>query len=342
MTTGYKSYILLKLIIPVLLLSCTNSGGKNNAAKSDTIPPKTITDTFVQKPQTDTAEYNLRMKTLANGDTTGKWPPHAPYPNEGALLPFKRIVAYYGNFYSTQMGILGQYDQEKVIDLLRKEVQKWEKADTLTPVVPAIHYIAVTAQAHAGKDGKYRARMPGSQVDIALAMAKKVDGIVFLDIQVGLSTLEKEIPLLEEYLKMPQVHLGIDPEYSMKTGARPGSTIGTLDAADINYASAYLADLVKKNNLPPKILVVHRFTEGMVTNYKKILTRPEVQIVIHMDGFGSKDKKKNTYYHSIYQQPVQFAGFKLFYKNDVVNGVPIMEPAEILKLKPQPVYIHYQ
>ncbi len=282
------------------------------------------------------------MKELANGDASGKWPPPGAYPREGALLPYKRIVAYYGNFYSAQMGILGQYGQDKVIDMLKKEIQKWEKADTLTPVVPAIHYIAVTAQARAGMDGKYRARMPASQIDIAVAMAKKVDGIVFLDIQVGLSTLEKEIPLLEEYLKLPQVHLGIDPEYSMKSGARPGSSIGTFDAADINYASAYLAELVKKNNLPPKILVVHRFTEGMVTNYKKILTHPEVQIVIDMDGFGSKEKKKNTYFHSIYLQPVQFTGFKLFYNNDVVNGQPVMEPFEVLRLKPRPVYIQYQ
>jgi hypothetical protein len=337
-----KPYLFNFLMLQLLLISCINSGGKNDTVRLDTIPSKTVMDTLVQIPQTDTAGYNLRMKALANGDTSGKWPPITAYPTAGALLPFKRIVSYYGNFYSTQMGILGQYGQEKVIDMLKKEVQQWEKADTLTPVVPAIHYIAVTAQARAGKDGKYRARMPAGQIDIALAMAKKMDGIVFLDIQVGLSTLEKEIPLLEEYLKLPQVHLGIDPEYSMKNGARPGSSIGTFDAVDINYASAWLAELVKKNNLPPKILVVHRFTEGMVTNYKKIRTHPEVQIVIDMDGFGPKDNKRNTYYHFIYQQPVQFAGFKLFYKIDGVNGVSIMAPAEVLKLKPVPVYIQYQ
>lgn len=342
MTTVSKLYISLPLIFPVLLLSCTNSGGKNNTATSDTIPPGTAIDTIVQLPPPDTTAYHLKMKALANGDTTGKWPATAAYPDAGALFPFKRVVAYYGNFYSTQMGILGQYGQEKVLGMLREEVKKWTNADTLTPVIPAIHYIAVTAQYYAGKDGKHRARMPASEIGKAIDMAKQVNGIVFLDIQVGLSTLEKEIPLLEAFLKLPQVHLGIDPEYSMKTGARPGSTIGTFDAADINYASAWLADLVRKNNLPPKILVVHRFTEGMVTNYKKILTHPEVQIVIDMDGFGSKEKKKNTYYHSIYQQPVQFTGFKLFYNNDVVNGVPIMEPVEVLKLKPRPVYIQYQ
>jgi ribosomal protein S2 len=36
------------------------------------------------------------------------------------------------------------------------------------------------------------------------------------------------------------------------------------------------------------VLIVHRFTQGMVTNYKKIKTVPEVQVVMDMDGFGAK------------------------------------------------------
>jgi hypothetical protein len=45
--------------------------------------------------------------------------------------------------------------------------------------------------------------------------------------------------------------------------------------------------VVRKIN-SPKVLVVHRFTQGMVTNYKKNKTVPEVQVVMHMDGFGVK------------------------------------------------------
>jgi hypothetical protein len=96
--------------------------------------------------------------------------------------------------------------------------------------------------------------------------------------------LQEEIPLLREYLKLPHVHLGIDPEYSMKTASVPGEKLGTMDAADINYASEYLAQLVVENNLPPKILVVHRFKTSMLTNYKQIEKRPEVQLVVHMDS----------------------------------------------------------
>jgi hypothetical protein len=139
------------------------------------------------------------------------------------------------------------------------------------------------------------------------------------------------------------VHLGIDPEFSMKGTTRPGKIVGTLDAADINFASNYLANLVRENNLTPKILIIHRYTQKMVTNYKQIKILPEVQIVMNMDGWGGQAKKLNTYQQFIYKEPVQFTGFKLFYKNDVKEkGTVLMTPDTLLKLSPRPIYIQYQ
>ena len=274
---------------------------------------------------------------------THLWPVKTVYPNAGALLPFSRIVAYYGNLYSTKMGVLGQYPEAEMLERLNVEVKKWEAADPSTPVIPALHYIAVVAQGSPGASGKYRARMPFTEIDKVLVMAAKINALVFLDVQVGLSDVQTEVPLLEKYLKMPNVHLALDPEFSMKTGAKPGKVVGTLDASDINFASNYLANLVKANNLPPKILIVHRYTQKMMTNYKLIKTMPEVQIVINMDGWGVAEKKIGTYKNFIYPEPVQFTGFKLFYKNDNLNPASaILTPASLLKLNPRPVYIQYQ
>ena len=271
------------------------------------------------------------------------WPVKTVYPNAGALLPFNRIVAYYGNLYSTKMGVLGQYPEAQMLQMLEAEVKKWETADPTTPVIPALQYIAVVAQGSPSVGGMYRARMPDSEIDKVLAMAAKINAIVFLDVQVGLSNVQTEVPLLEKYLKMPNVELAIDPEFSMKTGAHPGTVIGTFDATDINFASNYLAKLVQENNLTPKILVVHRFTEGMVTNYKNIKTIPEVQIVMNMDGWGDQAHKLATYKQFIHNEPVQFTGFKLFYKNDLLNpGSMMLTPAQLLKLNPEPIYIQYQ
>lgn len=275
--------------------------------------------------------------------STPIWPVKTTYPNAGALLPFNRIVAYYGNFYSTQMGILGEYAPEKMMAMLASTTAEWRAADPKTPVIPALDYIAVTAQASPGKDGKYRLRMPDSQIDKSLALIAPLNGLVFLDIQVALSNVQTEVPLLEKYLKMPNVELSLDPEFSMKDGARPDTEIGTMDATDINYAANYLANLVRQNNLPPKILVIHRFTQDMLTNYKKVIPLPEVQIVVDMDGWGSPAKKVNTYQRVIEAEPIQFTGFKIFYKNDLFPpSTAMLTPSQVLQLTPNPSYIQYQ
>lgn len=310
-------------------------------------------------PPLDTAAYDAKLRYLAHASSTvtvagatstqatstkkALWPVKAAYPKAGALLPFNRIIAYYGNFYAKGMGVLGEYPTEVMLEKLRTTVAQWNAADPATPAIPAIDYIAVTAQASAGVDGMYRARMPGDQIQKAIDLANQVHGIVMLDVQVGKSTVQAELPLLKEYLKNPIVHLCIDPEFSMKGSAPPGKEIGTFDASDINYAAQMLAQIVRDNNLPPKILVVHRFTQDMVTGAKRITPLPEVQIVMDMDGWGSQAKKIGTYTRIIYPEPVQFTGFKLFYKNDLfAPSTGMMTPAQIIKLTPAPSFIQYQ
>jgi hypothetical protein len=330
------------LVIFILAACADNKRADNNTTSEQELAQAEEVEEVI--PALDTLLYNTKINTIANGDTTGLWPvKNQPYPLPGAILPFKRVVAYYGNLYSSKMGILGEYPPVELWKRLNAEVKAWERADSLTAVQPAIHYIAVVAQGSPMKDGTYRTRMPQAQIDSALAIAAMGDAIVFLDIQVALSKLQNEVPLLEKYLMLPHVHLGIDPEFSMKTGNKPGTIIGTMDAADVNYCSEYLASLVKKHNLPPKILIVHRFTRGMLTNYRNIKLRPEVQIVINMDGWGAPALKNNTYRQYVYREPVHFTGYKLFYKNDLKNPPRrLLTPDELMKLTPQPVYIQYQ
>jgi hypothetical protein len=303
---------------------------------------KTPENSEPPKPAFDTAAFDKQMQYLANGDTSGRWPVKTPYPLPGAIFPFNRVVAYYGNLFSTQMGVLGEYPKSQMLHMLKQEVKKWEKADGSLPVIPALHYIAVTAQGLPGKDGKYRLRMPFRQIDTIYKWAQEIKGITFVDVQVGLSTLQNEIPEFDEYLKRPDFHLGIDPEFSMKGGEKPGSVIGTFNAADINWVINHLSEIVKNNNLPPKILVVHRFTNDMVKNYKDIKPTPEVQVVIDMDGWGGKSLKAGTWKRFIYEQPIQFAGVKLFYKNDLKNGGSMFTPEELTRFTPKPVYVQYQ
>ena len=291
----------------------------------------------------DIQAYDQKLIAIANIPTTtaqALWPVKTPYPKAGAILPFKRIVAYYGNLYSKNMGALGEYPEDEMLSRLDAEVKKWQAADPDTQVLPALHYIAVVARANPTADGKYRGRMPDSQIGRVLKMAEKINGLVFLDIQLGRSNLASELPLLKKYLQLPQVHLGIDPEFAVGASGVPGQIMGTLDASDINYAANYLAEIVRENDLPPKILVVHRFTKAMLTNYENIRPLPETQIVIDMDGFGGQAKKLNTY-RMVAREPVQFTGFKLFYKKEAAEG-QLLRAEQLLKLQPIPIYIQYQ
>lgn len=271
------------------------------------------------------------------------WPVPCPTPLPGSILPSKRIVAYYGNPLSKRMGALGEFPKDEMLQRLKGEVAKWQAADPATPVQPALHLIAVVAQGEPGRDGKYRMIMPDKIVNQVYGWAKEAGAIMFIDIQTGHDDIRSVLPRFEWILKNPDVHLGIDPEFNLiKSGKKPGTKIGTYDAADINYVSTYLKELVVKYNIPPKVFTVHRFTRGGVTNSKNIVLRPEVQLVMHMDGWGAPWLKRDSYKDYVVAEPVQYTGFKIFYHNDTKKGDPLLTPQEVLKLHPKPLYIQYQ
>lgn len=282
------------------------------------------------------------VAAIRSGNKTTRWPVAGPEPLPGSILPAKRIVAYYGNPLSKRMGILGEIPPDQMLARLDKEVAAWSKADPATPVVPALHLIVVVAQGAPGRDGMYRLRMPDTLIEKVSSWAQTRNALLFLDIQVGKSNVQAEVPRLEKFLRRPNVHLGLDPEFSMKSGDPPGKKIGTMSSSDINWSVNYLSNLVKANNLPPKVLVVHRFTRKMVTDTKGIRLDPRVQIVIDMDGWGAPWLKYDSYRDYIQAEPVQFTGFKLFYHNDTKKGDPLLTPGEVLRLTPPPLYIQYQ
>jgi hypothetical protein len=318
----------------------STASAKTTVAK-DTVPkePPITVPSIAKRTKKDSIAL---VSAIRAGRKSTLWPVKTPPPLPGSILPARRIVAYYGNPLSKRMGILGELPPDKMLERLDKEVAEWQRADPSTPVQPALHFIAVVAQAAPGRDGKYRLRMADTLIEKVAGWAAQRNALVFLDIQVGLSTVQEEIPRLIPFLKRPNFHLGLDPEFSMKTGEKPGKRIGYMTSADINYATKVLADLVTEHNLPPKVLVLHRFTRPMIKGYKKIVLDPRVQVVIHMDGWGQPWLKYDSYRDYVADEPVQFTGFKIFYKNDTKKGDPVITPSELLYLHPKPVYIQYQ
>lgn len=266
------------------------------------------------------------------------YPPAMPAPRRDALLPWSRIVTYYGNPLSKRMGILGEIPPAEMMAGLEREAKAWAKADPLTRVKPGLELVATVAADTPGPSGLYRTRMPDALIAKVIGWARSKGWLIILDVQVGHASVKDEVERLRPFLESPDVHLALDPEFDMPRGVVPGRRIGTTDARAVNEAIALLASMIEKKGLPPKLLLVHRFTEGMLTNAPAVKLDPRVQVVMVMDGYGSPAFKRTAYRIAIRKEPVQYAGLKLFYKNDR----PQMTPKEALKLTPGPSVIIYQ
>ncbi len=325
---------------PVTVVAIDSAALASDLKQQDSTKPAPITVPSV--PGRNSRDSIALVAAIRSGMKDTRWPVKTAAPLPGSILPAKRIVAYYGNPLSKKMGILGELPPNEMLARLDKEVAAWNKADPSTPVQPALHLIVVVAQGAPGRDGMYRLRMPDTLIEKVYSWAQTRNALLFLDIQVGKSTVQAEVPRLETFLKRPNVHLGLDPEFSMKGGDPPGKKIGTMNSGDINWTISYLSNLVKANNLPPKVLVVHRFTRKMLSDAKGIRLDPRVQVVINMDGWGAPWLKFDSYRAYVQADPVQFTGFKLFYHNDTKKGEPLLTPGELLRVTPKPHYIQYQ
>ncbi len=305
-----------------------------------------------QRQQRLTAAANtLKADSTAKRPGAGKnpafaveqgWYPKMPPFKDGAILPCNRVVVYYGNPASKRMGALGEFPRDEMLARLTRQVNQWKEADPNTPVVPGLHLIAVVAQGDAGPSGKYRTQIRDAVVDSIHKMAQSINGILFIDVQVGTDDIRSIMPRFDSVLKRPDVHFAVDPEFYMRGGVVPGRKIGTMYAADINWVMDRLTQIVKENNLPPKLLIIHRFTRGMVPDVQNVRLRPEVQLVMHMDGWGAPWLKYDSYRDYVVRYPAQFTGWKNFYHNDTKRGDPLTQPRDLLQLWPEPLYIQYQ
>jgi hypothetical protein len=321
------------------------SSASSKASASNDAAVSGDTNKFQLLPGRTKQDASSYAAAIRAGDKALTHWPSSPTPAAGALLPNSRIVAYYGNPHSKKMGVLGEYPEAQMLPMLDKTVKEWKAADPGTPVIPAIHLVAVVAQGAAGSDGAWRRRESDKTIEQAYGWAQSRKGLLFVDIQAGHSTIQQELPLLMKYIERPDVHVGVDPEFYMhykREGVRPSAKVGQMMASDVNYVIQALDKVVQEKKLPPKILVVHRFRADMVPDAENIKPTKNVQVVMDMDGWGPPWLKFDSYRDYIVAHPVEFTGFKLFYHNDVKKGDGLLTPSEVLRLRPKPLYIQYQ
>jgi len=335
------------LLLVLLTLIWPNSIDLFERPESPSVPAVAQTNGTPEPGSTESAEATTGQDATPGPDLAGA---AASTPDdvavvttanlEGAILPHYRVISYYGFPEVAQMGILGEYPPDQLLELLREQAAEFDAADPSRPTKLALEVITSVAQGWQGDDGDYLAYIGRDMLMQYVEFTQQNDMLLILDMQFGRKTVQEEFEAVREFLLYPHVHLALDPEFAIDEGEVPAQNFGDIDGADVQYALEELAKLTAENNLPPKMLVVHQFYESSITNRDQIQLVPGVQFVLEVDGFGSPEAKQGTYATITDGSPSEFFGFKLWYNPD--QDYPLMTPAEIIALEPSPDLIIYQ
>ena len=264
-----------------------------------------------------------------------KTPPQLPGGGR-RLFPERRVVAFYGNPGDDELGALGIGTPAQAGRKLLAQAKPYNlKA---RPVLPAMELITTVATAAPGDSGLYRDHLSFAKIRGYLKAARKIKALLVLDIQPGRGQFGPEIERLAPFLREPDVGLALDPEWHVGPDQLPGKVIGSTDADVVNAAATYLAQLVRRYDLPEKLLIVHRFTDGMIARADRLAPVPGVQTVVNVDGFGTNSVKIAKYHSFVRSTPQMRRGFKLFYKEDVKT----MSPKAVMALSPRPDVVVYE
>lgn len=275
-------------------------------------------------------DADWQLAVLANGQQL---------PGGGYLLfPSRRIVAMYGHTNTNALGVLGEQGPAEGVERANSIAQGYD-ADGID-VITAFEIIATLASSAPGSDGNYSLRTAIADLKPWIETAKQSGMYVILDLQPGRGDFLTQAKEYEELLLEPHVGLALDPEWRLKPNQFHLQQIGSVDAAEVNQVVDWLSQLVRENNLPQKLLMVHQFSNEMITNRSGIRTTPELAVMIHMDGQGRSALKFNTY-AEITRNALGngwWWGWKNFYDEDF----PTLTAAQTLEARPVPYLVSYQ
>jgi hypothetical protein len=274
----------------------------------------------------------------------------------------RRFVAFYGNPASPTLGAMGQVTPQGALAMMQDggTLEGYPEtgcfpspcrgvvppgllegyAEDGAHVVPTFNYIASVAAPGCGST-----LFPAEDFQEAIDLAAEVGGYVMFDLQPGSEDFLSHAQFYEEALKLPHVGLAIDPEWRC---GWPGQTefdrIGTVTAAEINEVIEWVADLVNHEGLPQKLILIQQFTDRMIQERDQLVERPEVQVVIQMDGegqgsLGGKEGSWRRVTAGTEDNHWRW-GWKNFFVRDHADGP--YSPEQVLDREPVPVYVSYQ
>jgi hypothetical protein len=264
---------------------------------------------------------------------------------DGATLPGgghrlfedERMVAIYGHPGSTVLGALGEQDLDGAVERARQVAEPYG-ADGAA-ILPAFEIITTIASAEAGTRGDYSRRTDPEVLRPWIDRAAEEGFYVVLDLQPGRTDFLEQAQEYEELLLEPHVGLALDPEWRLEDDQVHLRQIGSVAAEEVQRVVDWLAELTREHRLPQKLLVLHQFRFSMLPDRDTIEPRPELAVVVHMDGQGPLETKYETYAAiTAGAQDRWVWGWKNFYDEDQ----PTATPEQVLALDPLPWFVSYQ
>lgn len=257
-----------------------------------------------------------------------------------SLFENNHILAYYGHPKSKIMGIVGRHSIPELSMMLKEEARNYDNANGGKGIVPAFYLIYGTCQP-AGEINIIDRKLVESYIQYALSKGF----LVYLDHQIGKYTIEQALDQILPFLKYPNVHLALDPEWRT---TRPMREVGYVTGKELNAAQQKIKDYMDANNIPGKRqLVVHQFQSKMIRDIQDVKSVYDPVILVHAtSGWGRPEAKLSTHSRNAKAINIPYKGFKLWYYYSSKSGVhydnPLMTPVQVLNLYPEPGLIIYQ
>ncbi len=307
--------------------ACSNSAPRSSLA--ETKPPGTAHRLFAAVPGPPATVPSVAPTT------TTTIPPLLVEPGGGRrLFPGHRVVAFYGAAGDPALGVLGDGPPEQVWLRLAAQADRYSQPGV--QVVPAYELVTYMADAAPGIDGAYAARIPDATIHAYLDVVEACHGLLILNIQPGRGNFLADTETLAPFLALPDVALGLDPEWELQPGQVPLQQIGHTTAGEIN--AVRLAEPAGHRPPPaPELLVVHQFTAQMVQDKPAVEPHPGLAVTFNMDGFGSQPNKLSKY-AQLASDPRFALGFKLFYQRDL----DLFSPSQVDGFEPPPNVVEYE
>ena len=261
------------------------------------------------------------------------------------------LVGFYGRPYAKSLGILGEHNIETLTKKMKVLKKEYEEISNGLKVIPTYHIIKDVATLEAGNDKDHIKPLSEEIIMQYITKAQEESFAVILDVQLGTMTPIQAVKPILKFLKYPNVHIAIDPEFKIPANGSypPGKFIGHIFAKDVNEVQEAMQTFMIENKIEGKrMLLIHMFYERMLRDKELVKNYDSINLLYNIDGHG-RGPTKIKIYNSLYNQEankIAQGGFKIFYNNDIK---PLMTPKQILGLEPvkgaliwtKPNYINY-